>query len=240
MHRDPKTQDLAPVPNPITITAEHRVYRGAASKILPKLPTVDVLLTDPPYVEHVFAHQAGTIVKGRRADLEFEHLTREAMTALLMFARERVRRWVLIFCDDRGALQWRQAGELLGLEFVRTCYWHKRGAAPQFTGDRPGTHVEQILAFHARGTKKRWNGRGRGNVFVHPIVRGKGRAHPTEKPLSLLVELVGLFSDPSEIILDPFCGSGTTLLAAKMSGRRSIGADKKKQWAEHSKRRLDT
>jgi site-specific DNA-methyltransferase (adenine-specific) len=51
------------------------------------------------------------------------------------------------------------------------------------------------------------------------------RLHPNEKPLSLLHKLVLLCSEPGELIVDPFMGSGTTLRAAKDLGRRAIGID---------------
>lgn len=49
--------------------------------------------------------------------------------------------------------------------------------------------------------------------------------YPTQKPLVLLERLVGAHSRPGELVLDPFCGSGTTLVAAKKLGRRALGMD---------------
>jgi len=61
-----------------------------------------------------------------------------------------------------------------------------------------------------------------------PVWRGpieKYQIHPTQKPLWLMSELIVASSNPTDLILDPFCGSGTTLVAAKMLGRRYIGID---------------
>lgn len=49
------------------------------------------------------------------------------------------------------------------------------------------------------------------------------RQHPNEKPLSLLIKLVTLCSNEGDVIIDPFMGSGTTLVAAKQMGRKAIG-----------------
>ena len=49
--------------------------------------------------------------------------------------------------------------------------------------------------------------------------------HPTQKPLCLLTPLIHCFSRPGDVVLDPFCGSGSTLLAAKLQGRRFIGIE---------------
>ena len=60
------------------------------------------------------------------------------------------------------------------------------------------------------------------SFMVHPCGK-KVTRHPNEKPLPLMNKLILLGSEPGDIILDPFCGSGTTCVAAKQLGRRWIG-----------------
>ena len=64
------------------------------------------------------------------------------------------------------------------------------------------------------------------------------REHPTQKPLRLMQELVELFTNIGEIILDPFMGSGTTLLAAKNLARKSIGIEIEEKYCEIAAKRL--
>lgn len=64
------------------------------------------------------------------------------------------------------------------------------------------------------------------------------RLHPNEKPESLMIKLVSLCSAPGELVVDPFMGSGTTLVAAKRLGRRAVGIDLVEQHCETAARRL--
>jgi adenine-specific DNA-methyltransferase len=64
------------------------------------------------------------------------------------------------------------------------------------------------------------------------------RLHPTQKPIRALIRLVKAFSQPGDVVLDPFCGSGTVPLAAKLSGRRYIGIELRKDYCEIAQRRL--
>jgi adenine-specific DNA-methyltransferase len=62
--------------------------------------------------------------------------------------------------------------------------------------------------------------------------------HPTEKPLTTMMLLVDAFSNPGEIVLDPFVGSGTTAVAAKRLGRRYIGIDIESMYAVSAQERV--
>lgn len=62
--------------------------------------------------------------------------------------------------------------------------------------------------------------------------------YPTQKPLRLLEKIILASSNPKDIVLDPFCGSGTTLVAAKKLGRYYIGIDNSKEAIRISKQRL--
>lgn len=66
----------------------------------------------------------------------------------------------------------------------------------------------------------------------------KGFPHPSPKPLCLMEWLVGELSNTSDIIFDPFCGSGTTCVAAKKLGRRWIGIDIEPKYVDIAKSRV--
>jgi site-specific DNA-methyltransferase (adenine-specific) len=63
------------------------------------------------------------------------------------------------------------------------------------------------------------------------------REHPTQKPLSLMLWCLG-FVDPKEVVVDPFMGSGTTLVAAKQLGRKAIGIEISREYCDVAIKRL--
>jgi hypothetical protein len=74
------------------------------------------------------------------------------------------------------------------------------------------------------------------DVFSYRTVTN-GR-HPCEKPLGLMCDLITTLTEENDLILDPFMGSGTTLEAAKLSGRRAIGFEMNERYCETAAKRL--
>ena len=96
---------------------------------------------------------------------------------------------------------------------------------------------QQEFVLHAsRGVGAEPNRRDIGNVIRCRSVRNGD--HPTEKPLALMRRLCDVVSRRGQIILDPFCGSGTTCVAAKKLGRRWVGIEIDPKYAEIARRRV--
>ena len=117
--------------------------------------------------------------------------------------------------------------------------WDKVDGTPQLTGDRPAVGAEAIVCGHRPG-QKRWNSGGKRGVYRHATngERLGAKPHPSTKPESLMVELLSDFTDEGELIVDPFAGSGSTLVAAKRIGRRVIGIEQNEQHCESAAKRL--
>ena len=217
------------------------------AEVLPGLPDKSVahVITDPPYEAEAHTKQRRTKIEGGGADygvvdvvpLDFEPMTESNRVRVGAEIARVVRRWAAIFCQVEATEKWRES--LRGLDYVRTGVWVKPDAQPQLSGDRPGMGYESIVFAHPKG-RKRWSGGGRSGVFTHCKQQFGGQApHPTTKPLPLMLELVDLFTDPGELVLDPFCGSGTTGVACLRLGRRFIGIERDAKYAAIARERLE-
>lgn len=188
----------------------------------------DHLITDPPYSAHTHENQRSGSKATKRAIAEsrdpgFAHLAPADRRRVAVAAARVVRGWTVIFTDAEGIGGWREDIVAAGLEHIRVGAWIREGGAPQFTGDRPAAGFEAIMIAHRPG-KKVWNGGGRQALWRHPIVKkGQGRLHPTEKPLGLMRALLRDFTNPGEVVLDPFAGSGSTIAACIEMGRLGYG-----------------
>jgi len=202
------------------------------------------LISDPPYSERVhagFGAERRTDLSGARGDIGFEHLSLDVLAGIAEQAARIVTRWAIVFTDDRGIEPWSVAFERAGMRPFCAGQWIKTDAMPRMAGDGPAYGAEQIVIVHARGHgRSRWHGGGKSAIWTGPVKEaGTVREHPTQKPLWLLEALVRDFTDPGELILDPFAGSGTTGVAARRLGRSFIGWERDPKYAATARRRID-
>jgi site-specific DNA-methyltransferase (adenine-specific) len=122
----------------------------------------------------------------------------------------------------------------------------------------PSTNVDQILQRRQRDEhgKAVYARDGSGNV-IHdghkkgvpiadvwdiPLLNPKAKervGYPTQKPILLLERIIGLVTSPGDLVLDPFSGSGTTLVAAELLGRNSMGIDVAAEAVQLATQRLE-
>lgn len=89
--------------------------------------------------------------------------------------------------------------------------------------------MTHVLWFVRPGAKHTWNSNRKAfysNVIVATKVPMSHRRHISQKPIEVTTFLVSLLTKPNGIVLDPFCGSGSTLVSADLTGRSYIGIDK--------------
>lgn len=206
-------------PTPYYDHAGISIWLGDCRDILPRL-TVDAVITDPPY--GVGVHYASY----QDSEVSFLRLVEECLPlclaasagAVVWFgAAPTIKRDMQAFqpAPDR-ILIWNVTFSLAGTRANGIAYhWH-----PLYCWRLPKTHDGPSL-----------------DVLSFPAAGHCDWFHRGTKPLPLMRSLVGL-ADAGARILDPFMGSGTTLVAAKQMGRRAIGIEIEEKYAEIAAKRL--
>ncbi len=211
------------------------IYHGDCREVLPTV-TADAVITDPPFSAHTHGNAKTNRGGGRAVKaIAFAPLSIDDVRALLASLGAASTGWVV------ASLDWRHASALDaqppdGLRLMRVGVWVKPNPMPQISADRPAQGWEAIAYLHRADRKPSWFGGGSHGNFWLPVQQSN--EHPTQKPLTMLHSLVERFSPVGGTVLDPFMGSGTTLVAAKNLGRRAIGIEVDERYAEIAARRL--
>jgi DNA modification methylase len=105
---------------------------------------------------------------------------------------------------------------------------------------RPWRKQHELIA-HGRWGSSWWaeNEQGISDVLKFTTIPSVDRQHPVDKPVPLLARLVSLLAPDDRPLLDPFCGGGSTLLAARREGRSAIGIESEERYCEVAARRFD-
>lgn len=217
-----------------------RLILGDALAVMPGLGPVGHIISDPPYEQSL--HDAKNSMIGRevrshgqdrlRTDggvslrgLDFAGIDgiRADFTAL---AAEICQGWFIAFCTVEGVARWADVINPSPMKYKRGCIWVKPDSTPQLNGQGPAQGAECFVTAWAGAGHAKWNAGGKRGVYTHltnPPDRHGG--HPTEKPWRLMRDIILDFTAPGDVILDPFMGSGTTLVAAALTGRSTIGIE---------------
>ena len=208
------------------------------------------MVTDPPFSTSIYARPRKNSKPTSRAKytviqkIEGVGNVAEDIPRIAPEFNRLLKRWLLVFSDVDACHDWKAELTGAGLRFVRTGVWIKLQAMPQFSGDRPAQAFELVSIFHRRPPgRMRWNGGGHPALWSHTVAhteskRGAQRKHPCPKPLALMLELLSQFTDPGDLILDPYAGSGTTGVAAKALARRAILIERRRDYCDIAIERL--
>lgn len=233
------------------IIGDCTLYLGDCLEVMQGLSVVNHVITDPPYEKE--AHTMGRRTNGKKsnedgkyhreikfAPLSFAAITEEIRDSAAQAITNLSDGWALTFCQAEAVGDWRDSYESAGAKFKRSMVWIKPDGMPQFNGQMPAMGYESITAAWCGTGHSVWNGGGRHGVFIFPKGEGLGpNLHETQKPVSLMRELVSLFSNPNETILDPFMGSGTTGVACAKLGRKFIGIELEYKYFDIACRRIE-
>jgi len=207
-----------PQPNTVTQGDCIEVMRGLRGG------SVDFVLTDPPYLARYCSRDCRRIANDsngawlKPAFAEIFRVLRRDSFCVSFYGWHQA---------DKFIAAWREAGFRLAGHIT-------------FTKQYPST--ERFLRYHHENAYLLVKGNPAQPTHRIPdVIEWKysgNKLHPTQKPLCVLSPLVQSFSRPGDVVLDPFCGSGSTLLAAKLQSRSFIGIELDSRYCESARFRL--
>lgn len=205
----------------------NRIIHGEAAAQMAQMPdrSIDLIITDPPYLVGYRDRHGRTVANDQNPDgvlPAFPHMHRVL----------RDDSYMILFCGwsaiDRFSTAWTQAGfRTVGQIFWRKPYpssaWHtecRQESAWLLAKGFPAKPVAPV------SDAQEW-------------VYSGNRFHPTEKAVDILAPLVRAYSRPGGVMLDPFSGSGSTSVAAMLTGRQYLGIELDGRYCGHARNRLD-
>ncbi len=241
----PASSDQAPVSKPGSLWAlrDHRLYCGDALepdsyRAVLGDDRAQMVFTDPPYNVRINGHAGGSgAVKHREFPMASGEMTQNQFAAFLGsafknmvdFTRDGAIHFVCM--DWRHVLEALSAGAANFTELKNICVWRKTNAG---MGSLYRSQHEFILVFksgnapHINNIELGTHGRYRTNVWDYQGINSFGKdrdallaLHPTVKPVALVADAIQDCSKRRDLVLDPFAGSGTTIIAAEKTKRRA-------------------
>jgi DNA modification methylase len=221
------------------------LYCGDALDIVPTLGPVAHLITDPPY-EALTQAAIGSVPKGnlkgasKRLGRPLSFAPIDAIRREVVAMGTKSEGWFIAFCTPEGVARWADEINESPLKYKRACVWVKPDSTPQFNGQGPASGAEMFVCAWAGEGHANWNGGGKRGVYTHCVNNPERHGeHPTEKPRRLMAEIIGDFTQPEQVILDPFMGSGTTGVAATGMARRFIGIEQDPRYFDIACKRIE-
>lgn len=206
------------------------IYHGDSLEIMPELRAyqADLVLTDPPYViGAVSAGNMGTKAGGWADMMNSARWFRDWYTMARRLLKPTGAMWS--FCNWRSLPVVMRAAFDAEWSVASTLVWHKDWIGPGGSvGLRPAYELVTLLAMPEFSIEDR----GIPDVQTFKWASHKPTGHPAEKPVALLRWLVEQSTRSRGVVVDPFMGSGSTLVAAKAAGHQAIGIEAEEEWCE--------
>ena len=146
---------------------------------------------------------------------------------------------LLFFCENGEVTTARDAAKKAGWHFLNTFYWVKTNPPPQ-PRKNFCSGVESAIFCRKEGKIAYWGGGGATkNWYASPLVSNEVRIHETQKDTGLMRQVVRCLCPPGGLVLDPYSGSSTVGVAARIEGRRYIGIELDAEKAANARNRIE-
>ncbi len=206
-----------------------QIWLGDCREVLPTLPPVDLVLTDPPYGINTKSDGDGKLSPW--ADLCNASLWYELWIGACR-ARLRNTGALWTFLNWRSMVTFQKASCGIAWPITSLLVWDKEWIGP---GGQQGLRPSYEMVALFAGSDFSIDDRGIPDIRRSKWASYKPSGHPAEKPLALVKWIAEISG--GNLILDPFAGSGTTLVAAKQLGRRAIGIEIEERYCEIAAKR---
>lgn len=218
-----------------------KLYYGDCLEIMPELDSVDLVLTDPPYIGLRGGLKA-TLTSGVAGRRSTQRTVGDPWNANLKWfnpAWELSKKGMIVFCSFHGV------GVLQNENSIALISWYQRNAMPSMNNvpqyktefawvykKEPGLKWRKLQTFYNIPRLQS------GCMAKERIVDRSGKAiHPTQKPIALMMQILEI--EPRDI-LDPFIGTGTSAIACERLNRRWIGIEIEEKYCETAANRIES
>lgn len=245
----------------------NKILVGDCLKHLATLPdaSIDLVFADPPYnlqLEKDLLRPNNSVVDGVHQDWDkfqsfaaYDAFSRDWLTECRRVLKPNGAIWVI--GSYHNIFRLGVALQDLGFWMQNDVIWRKTNPMPNFRGKRfTNAHETMIWAGREQSSRVTFNYEAMKasnddlqmrSDWLFPICSGPERlkdssgrkAHPTQKPEALLHRIIMACSNPGDVILDPFFGTGTTGAVAKRLGRKWVGIERDAGYAADAKARID-
>lgn len=256
---DVAEQDIVSREGDLFYLGKHRLYCGSCLDTMSYAELMDgdlaqMVITDPPYNVKISGHVMGNgnvkhdefaMASGEMSSSEFTDFLAKAFELVNDHAQDGA--IVYSFMDWRHQLEILNAAAPSFGPLKQLCVWVKDNGG---MGNFYRSQHELVYVFkkgdaaHVNNFEMGQNGRYRTNVWHYPGVntfKGKGhkllKLHPTVKPAGMIADAIRDCSKPAGVVLDPFAGSGTILLAAERTGRHARAIELEPKYVDTAIRR---
>lgn len=218
-----------------------KIYCGNSIEIMPLLQPVDLIITDPPYGLN---YQSARPTEERKKEKiendgfdDYRKLLIDIKNSLDEIMADNAEAY--IFCGGGSsspilAHAWLEYKTAKRFDVKNLLVWDKK-----FVGMGWDWRFQYETIFQLQtgnGLNNSTDGSTRSNILRCNNVIPQAGDHPTEKPVTLITQI--LLAKSSQIVLDPFLGSGTTLVACKDLNRKGVGIELTEKYCELAKKRL--
>lgn len=229
----------------------HRVERGTGWELHAcdwrdaELPNVDAVIEDPPYGERTHAGQRHARKQGTSGalvsdvGLQYDHLTPEDVESLMVAAHSVCPGWVLGMTSHDLIPAYESAAVKVGRYCFAPLPIVMPGMNVRLAGDGPSNWTVHLIVTRTT-VKKCWGTKPGYYLASRDYISGKVADNSVAggKPLGLMEAILRDYTEPGDLVLDRFTGSGTTGVAAVRNGRRFVGYERKPEHFEIALKRL--